>query len=242
MSRDFIKHYYLFNGNKKTRKIRHSLTMIPFAGTKFLFDRIVSLLGLIVLSPLILLISILIKLDSTGPILFKQKRTGKGGKEFYIYKFRTMVANNDVHDFSKGDEHTKLGTFLRKTSLDEIPQLFSILKGDMSFIGPRPWIPDYYKLMNKAERHRCDVRPGLTGLAQVMGRNNITIFDKIKYDLEYIKNYSLKQDIKIVFLTIYIVLKKCGSDAGKHTIKDELNALQTQSISVEEIKRKLEAK
>ena len=236
MSKDFIKHYYLFNGSKKTRKLFHRITMIPFAGSKYLFDRILALLGLIILSPLILIISILIKLDSTGPILFKQIRTGKKGKEFYVYKFRTMVVNNDVYDLSKEDEHTRLGTFLRKTSLDEIPQLISILKGDMSFIGPRPWIPDYYKFMNKTERHRCDVRPGLTGLAQVKGRNNITIFEKITYDLEYIKNYSLQQDIKIIFLTIITVLKKCGCDAGKNTINNEIEDLKKENTIHEELK------
>ena len=241
MSKDFINHYYLFNGNKKTRKLFHRITMIPFAYSKYAFDRILALFGLIILSPLILLISILIKLDSEGPVLFKQIRTGKKGKEFYVYKFRTMVASNDVHDFSKEDEHTRVGTFLRSTSLDEIPQLISILKGDMSFIGPRPWIPDYYKNMNKTERHRCDVRPGLTGLAQVKGRNNITIFEKIKYDLQYIKNYSLQQDIKIIFLTIVTVLKKCGSDAGKNTISNEIEDLKTENLLVEPLQEEFEA-
>ena len=176
-----------------------------------------------------LIIAILIKLDSKGPVLFKQIRTGKYGKNFNIYKFRTMVANNDVHDFSKADEHTKIGKFLRKTSLDEIPQLISIAVGNMSFIGPRPWIPDYYENMNETERHRCDVRPGLTGLAQVMGRNNISIHDKIKYDLEYIKNYSLKQDIKIIFLTIKVVFTSSGVDAGKGTIENEIKALKEKN-------------
>ena len=230
---------YIDHGKLKERTKKSRLLMLPFASLKYAFDRIVSLFGLIVLSPIILLISILIKLDSRGPILFKQIRTGKHGKEFYIYKFRTMISSNDVHDFTSEDKHTKLGTFLRRTSLDEIPQLISILKGDMSFIGPRPWIPDYYKKMTKTQRHRCDVRPGLTGLAQVKGRNNITIFDKINYDLEYIKNYSLRQDIKIIFLTIKTVLTKKGCDAGKNTIKNELDALQTQEIPMEEIEAKI---
>ena len=106
----------------------------------------------------------------------------------------------------------------------------------MSFIGPRPWITDYYENMNKRQKHRVDVTPGLTGLAQVNGRNNITIFKKINYDLEYIDNYGLYQDIKIVFLTIKIVLSKVGSDAGKNVIKTELNDLKTQEISLAEIK------
>lgn len=140
-----------------------------------------------------------------------------------------MVASNNVRDFSKKDEHTKVGNFLRKTSLDELPQLFNIFLGKMSFIGPRPWITDYYENMNKRQKHRVDVTPGLTGLAQVNGRNNITIIKKINYDLEYIDNYGLYQDIKIVFLTIKIVLSKVGSDAGKSTIKNELEDLKLQN-------------
>ena len=137
-----------------------------------------------------------------------------------------MVANNDVRDFSKADNHTKIGKILRKTSLDELPQLFSIAIGKMSFIGPRPWITDYYDNMNEKQRHRTDVRPGLTGLAQCMGRNNITIIDKINYDLEYIRNYSLVQDVKIIFLTIKCVFTGSGADAGKSTIENELDVLK----------------
>ena len=211
--------------NKKDRVLK-SINKKAFAGFKYIFDRFFALLGLILTFPLMLIISIAIKLDSKGPVLFKQVRTGKNGVNFNIYKFRTMVANNDVHDFSKGDQHTKVGKFLRKTSLDELPQLLSIVSGKMSFIGPRPWIPDYYENMNEIERHRYDVRPGLTGLAQAMGRNNLTIFNKINYDLEYIKNYSLIQDIKIVFLTIKSVISGSGADAGKYTIQLELKDLQ----------------
>ena len=176
-----------------------------------------------------IIIAIAIKIDSKGPVLFKQERTGKGGKNFHVLKFRTMVANNDVHDFSKKDQHTKVGKFLRKTSLDELPQLISIFIGKMSFIGPRPWIPDYYENMNEYQRHRCDVRPGLTGLAQCMGRNNITIFEKIEYDLQYIKNYSLHQDLKIIFLTIKCVFTGSGADAGKGTIENELKDLKKKN-------------
>lgn len=202
---------------------------------KRLFDIILSLLGLIVFIIPMIIIGIAIKIDSKGPVLFKQKRTGYKGKEFNLYKFRSMSVDNDVHDFSKKDQHTKVGNFLRKTSLDEIPQLFNILRGKMSFIGPRPWIPDYYNNMNERQRHRCDVLPGLTGLAQCLGRNTISIFEKINYDLEYVKNYSFKEDIKIVFLTIKTVLSKEGADAGKDTIQNELEDLKTQEINLEEI-------
>ncbi len=184
-----------------------------------------SFIGLILLSPLMLLISFAIKLDSKGPILFKQVRTGKNGKPFKLYKFRSMVVDNDVYDLSKKDAHTKVGSFLRKTSLDELPQLINILKGEMAFIGPRPWITDYYENMNEKERHRCDVLPGITGLAQAKGRNKLTIFEKINYDLEYIRDYSLYEDLKVIFLTIKTVLSKVGCDAGKDTIQNEINDL-----------------
>ncbi len=206
----------------KIRRIR----ILLFAGIKFLFDRLVSVIGLIAVLPLMLIIAIIIKLDSKGPVLFKQERTGRYGKKFTMCKFRTMAADNNVYDFKKSDNHTNIGKILRKTSLDELPQLFSIAIGQMSFIGPRPWIPEYYENMNSEQRHRCDVRPGLTGLAQVMGRNNITIFDKINYDLEYIKNYSLLQDIKIVFLTIKAVFTCDGADAGKGGIEKDISDLK----------------
>ena len=149
-----------------------------------------------------------------------------------------MAASNNVRDFTKADQHTKVGTFLRKTSLDELPQFFSILMGHMSFIGPRPWIPEYFENMNEEQRHRVDVTPGLTGLAQAKGRNSISIFDKINYDLEYIDNYGFIEDIKVVFLTIKTVLTKEGADAGKSTIQNELEDLKTSKIPVKEIKKK----
>lgn len=196
---------------------------------KMLFDFLIALLGIIITSPIMLIIAIAIKLDSKGPVLFKQKRTGKNGKVFNMYKFRSMAVDNDVHDFSKKDQHTKVGSFIRKTSLDELPQFFNILKFEMSFIGPRAWITDYYDLMNEEQRHRCDVLPGITGLAQANGRNNLTIFDKINYDLEYINNFSFMQDMKVIFLTVKTVLSKSGADAGKGTIQDELEALRKQN-------------
>lgn len=201
---------------------------------KRFIDFFIAVILLIIAFIPMLIISIAIKLDSKGPVFFKQERTGKDGKTFILYKFRTMVSDNDVHDFSKGDKHTKVGTFLRKTSLDELGQLINIFKGEMSFIGPRPWITDYYEFMNEKQRHRCDVTPGITGLAQVKGRNNITIIEKINYDLEYVKNFSLKEDIKIIFLTIKTVISKSGADAGKDVIERELNTLRG-NIEVNEV-------
>ena len=167
-----------------------------YSQVKRVIDFVTAFFGIIIFFPIMIIIAIAIKLDSNGPVIFSQERTGKYGKKFNVWKFRTMVANNDVRDFSKKDQHTKVGSFLRKTSLDELPQLFCILFGTMSFIGPRPWITDYYDNMNAEQRHRVDVTPGLSGLAQVKGRNNISIFKKIDYDLEYIDNYGLFEDIK----------------------------------------------
>lgn len=231
MKYSYVSEYVGLEGKKCKRSMTSKIFIVIFAGIKFIFDRCLAIFGLIVAFPLMLLLSIAIKVDSKGPILFKQIRTGKNGKKFYVYKFRTMVANNDVHDFSKADQHTKFGKILRATSLDELPQLISIAIGKMSFIGPRPWIPDYYENMTEEQRHRCDVRPGLTGLAQVKGRNNITIFEKINYDLEYIKNYSLLQDIKIIFWTIDAVVNGKGADAGKGTIQNELEDLKKHKMA-----------
>ncbi|MBR3319963.1 sugar transferase [Candidatus Saccharibacteria bacterium] len=191
-------------------------------------DIIFSLLGLIILSPVLLTIAILIRKNDGRPIIFKQLRTGYKGKEFYIYKFRTMSVNNNVRDLNTADEYTKLGSFLRNSSLDELPQLLNVLKGDMSFIGPRPWIPDYFKFMTPAERKRVLVHPGITGLAQSMGRNSLTVFEKIGYDLKYVKHYSPLADLIVIVKTVKIVLKKTAADAGKFVIRDDLKALNAQ--------------
>lgn len=196
---------------------------------KRIIDVIIALMGLIVLAPLMIIIGIAIKIDSKGPILFKQIRTGKNGKTFMLYKFRSMVSDNDVYEFKVEDKQTKVGKFLRKTSLDELPQLINILKLEVSLIGPRPWIVDYYEKMNDIQRHRCDVLPGITGLAQVKGRNDISIFEKINYDLEYVLNCSLMLDVKIIFLTVKAVISKKGVDAGKSTISNELTDLEKQN-------------
>ena len=202
MIENYIEKYMDINGKVTIRSITRRIRMIFFAGTKFLFDRLLAIIGLIVLFPLMLVISIIIKIDSKGPVLFKQVRTGKKGKNFTMYKFRTMSVNNDVHDFSKEDQHTRFGKILRKTSLDELPQLISIAAGKMSFIGPRPWIPDYYDNMNDIQRNRYVVRPGLTGLAQVNGRNFVKWDQRLAYDVEYVKNITFIGDLKIFMKAI----------------------------------------
>lgn len=126
MKENVLDFYIGLDGQMTERTIAQKLAVTIFAGIKFLFDRLMAIFGLIIASPLMLIIAIAIKIDSKGPVLFKQERTGKHGKNFYVYKFRTMSADNNVHDFSKADQHTKVGKILRKTSLDELPQLFSV--------------------------------------------------------------------------------------------------------------------
>ncbi len=196
---------------------------------KRIIDFLMALSILILFLMPMIIIAVAIIIDSKGPVIFKQDRTGKNGKIFKMYKFRSMVAENDVHNFKEKDKYTKVGKFIRSLSLDELPQIINILKGEMAFIGPRPWIPEYYENMNKEQRHRCDVLPGITGLAQVKGRNNLSIIEKINYDLEYVRNFSFKQDVKVFFLTIKAIFVKDGVNAGKETIKDELDILKTEN-------------
>lgn len=190
-------------------------------------DILISLIGVVFLLPLMLIIKILFVISGDkDTIIFKQARTGKNGKNFNLIKFRSMKINNDVRDFSKEDEFTKIGKFLRKTSLDELPQLINILKGEMSFIGPRPWIPEYYENMNEIQRKRVSVLPGITGLAQVSGRNSVSVIDKINYDLHYVRHFGLGQDIKVLYKTIATVFKKEHAYISKMGIKDEIEELK----------------
>ena len=197
-------------------------------------DIVISLIVFLIFIIPMIVVAFLIKLDSKGPVLFKQTRTGYKGKEFKLYKFRSMTANNNVLDFTHENQVTKIGRFIRNTSLDELPQIINVLKGDMSFIGPRHWIVEYYNLFTDEQKKRLDVKPGISGLAQVKGRNNISIIDKINYDLEYVDNCSFKEDLKIIFLTIKIVLKKVGNDIPKYGIKIELDELKKQKNIREE--------
>lgn len=201
-----------------------------YAFFRRLVDVLASSVLLVVLSPILIITSIAIKLDSEGPIIFKQERIGKDGKIFNIYKFRSMSANNNASDLSVPDKYTGIGKFIRKTSIDELPQLINIIKGDMTFIGPRPWTPMYYENMTEEQKHRYDVLPGITGLAQVNGRNCASVIDRINYDLEYVNNYNLKSDIDIVFKTFSVLLCKDGADGGKGTVSNDLELLKNQSI------------
>lgn len=205
---------------------------------KKLLDLILALILVILLSPLMIIIAIMIKIDSKGPVIFKQIRSGKNNKNFTLYKFRSMIYNNNLYDTSVEDQVTKIGRILRKTSLDELPQLFNILKGEMSFIGPRPWILDYAKYFTKHQMRRLEVLPGITGLAQCSGRNNLGIIERIDIDVEYVENMSLFLDIYIVLKTIKSVLKKEGFSNSKSAIHEELNILKNQTKSPNKRKNK----
>lgn len=219
--------YRLMPGEKITRlKI---MRYVSFGALKRSFDFVMASTLLLGLSPMFLIVAMGIKLDSPGPVFFRQKRTGKGGKEFNMYKFRSMAADNDVRDVSCEDKYTKFGKVLRRTSIDELPQLINIVRGQMSFIGPRPWVTEYWSNMNDEERMRAMVRPGITGLVAAKGRNGLSVFEKIEYDLEYVRNYSLRQDIKIVFLTMKTVAKGDEVNAGKSGIHNDIKELKKRN-------------
>lgn len=173
-------------------------------------DLILSLMALILLMPLMIIIGILVRINLGSPIIFKQKRPGKNEKIFTLYKFRTMTDKRDIDGNLLPDEYrlTKFGKFLRSTSLDELPELINIIKGDMAIVGPRPLLVEYLPYYTEEEKHRHDVRPGLTGLAQVNGRNAISWEEKLKYDTEYIKKISFYSDLKIIFKTIKKTIKR----------------------------------
>lgn len=188
-------------------------------------DAILSLISLILLSPLLLLISILVRIKLGKPILFTQKRPGLNEKIFTIYKFRTMTNEKDKTGKLLPDTKrlTKFGKFLRSTSLDELPELYNILKGDMSFVGPRPLRVEYLTLYNNEQRKRHLVRPGLSGLAQINGRNTINWEDKFAYDITYINSISCLQDLSIIINTILITLKRQGINQSKEETMKPFN-------------------
>ncbi|HAP6828718.1 TPA: sugar transferase [Enterococcus faecium] len=179
---------------------------------KRILDILLSGIALIVLSPIILIVGILVRIKLGSPIIFKQERPGKSEKIFSMYKFRTMTDERDHNGEYLPDEIrlTKFGKMLRATSLDELPELWNILKGDMSIVGPRPLLVEYLPLYSERQRKRHNVRPGLTGLAQVNGRNAISWQEKFEYDYLYIEDYSFTKDINIIWHTIKKVLKHDG--------------------------------
>lgn len=194
-----------------------------YPSVKRSLDIILAGLGLVVLLPLLIGLSFIIVLQMGSPVVFKQMRPGLHGKPFHMYKFRTMTNNKDELGNSLPDEQrlTRLGRFLRSTSLDELPELFNVLKGDMSLVGPRPLLIQYLDRYTLEQARRHEVKPGITGWAQVNGRNAITWEEKFALDVWYVDNWSLWLDMKIIFITLVKVFKREGiSAAGEATMTE----------------------
>lgn len=192
---------------------------------KRLLDLIISLAVLIVLSPLMLVIYVLILINLGGPAFFVQERVGKDNKVFKMIKFRTMKDSRDKDGnlLSDNERVTKFGSFLRSFSLDELPELINIIKGDMSLVGPRALLVQYLECYNDEQIRRHDVLPGLTGWAQINGRNSITWSEKFKLDVWYVDNWSLWLDIKIFFLTFWKVVKREGINQSETVTMEYFN-------------------
>lgn len=191
------------------------------------FDLLFSLIFIVTLLPVFLIISLIILLRMGHPVLFVQKRPGRNGRIFNIYKFRSMtkVKPDERTIYPDIQRITKLGSFLRRSSLDELPELFNVFIGDMSFVGPRPLLIEYLPLYNKDQARRHEVLPGITGWAQINGRNTITWEDKFRLDVYYVDHISLKLDVKILMLTVIKVLKS----EGINSTKDETMSMFTGS-------------
>ncbi len=185
-------------------------------------DFLVAFIGLLVLSPIFLFVMIALTIANNGKPFFFQKRPGKNEKIFSIIKFKTMNDKKDKEGnlLSDAERLTPIGAFVRKTSLDEIPQLINVLKGDMSMIGPRPLLVQYLPLYNDIHKRRHEVRPGITGWAQVNGRNLLLLSKKFDYDVWYVENLSFKLDVKIIILTIINILKSEDVGVGAEDMKD----------------------
>lgn len=190
---------------------------------KRMLDFLISLSAIVILSPIILITALLVRIKLGSPVIFCQKRPGKDEKIFSMYKFRSMTDGKDENGKLLPDEIrlTGFGKKLRATSLDELPELFNILKGDMSIVGPRPLLVDYLERYNESQKHRHDVRPGLTGLAQANGRNAISWEDKFAYDVEYVNHVTFWNDLKIIFLTIGSVVKRDGINSATSATMEE---------------------
>ncbi len=186
-------------------------------------DMILSGIAIIILSPILLIVAILVKTKLGSPVIFKQERPGLNERIFKMYKFRSMTDAKDENGELLPDEErlTSFGKKLRSTSLDELPELFNIFKGDMSIVGPRPLMVSYLPLYNEFQKHRHDVRPGLTGLAQISGRNLLSWKERFEKDISYVENISFTLDMKIIFNTVKSVIKRDGiSSNTSETMED----------------------
>ena len=190
---------------------------------KSLIDRLLAAIALLIFSPLLLIIALTIYIRMGGPVFFTQLRPGKDSRIFSFYKFRTMTDDRDFDGNLLPDEQrlTSFGQFLRKTSVDELPQLWNVLKGDMSLVGPRPLIVKYLDRYTPEQARRHEVKPGISGLVQIKGRNSISWEEKFKLDVWYVDNWSLWLDFKILFLTLYKVLQQEGINQEGYATSEE---------------------
>lgn len=194
---------------------------------KRIIEFLLALIGIILASPILLIVALLVKTKLGSPILFRQQRVGLNGEIFEMIKFRTMKDATDLEGNPLPDEErlTKFGQLLRKTSLDELPELWNVLKGDMSLVGPRPLLVEYLPLYSKEQMKRHDVRPGITGYAQVNGRNNISWTKKFELDVYYVENFSLWLDIKILFQTVAKVLGQADINQEGNVTMEKFNGM-----------------
>jgi len=200
---------------------------------KRLFDIITSAAGLIVISPLLMVLVVLVRLKLGSPILFCQQRPGLGGKGFVIYKFRTMTDQRDASENLLPDEQRlpAFGRFLRSTSFDELPELLNVLKGDMSIVGPRPLMMKYLGRYSPEQARRHEVKPGITGWAQINGRNAISWEDKFKLDVWYVDNWTLWLDMKIILKSIWMVITREGiTQQGRATMDEFMGTRQNDTV------------
>lgn len=197
-------------------------------------DILLSLIAIIILSPVFLVVAMLVKFKLGSPVIFKQDRPGLNEKIFTMYKFRTMTDERDEHGelLPDAERLTKFGKFLRSTSLDELPELFNIFKGDMSIVGPRPLLVQYLPLYNEHQRRRHEVRPGLTGLAQVNGRNAISWEEKFNYDVKYVNNVTFVNDLKIFFITIKKAIIREGINSETATTVEPFKGSKKEEMGL----------
>lgn len=207
---------------------------------KRIIDFFAALIGLIILSPIFIIVTIALYFSNQGKLFFFQSRPGKNERIFKIIKFKTMNDKKDADGnlLSDAERLTAIGSFVRKTSLDEIPQLINVLKGDMSLIGPRPMLPEYLPFYSKKHKKRHLVRPGITGLAQVKGRNTMKFSERFDNDVYYVENLSLILDIKILFLTVKSVLFKSSTIVNGQTVDDVDDLGISKNLSSNHFKKK----
>ncbi len=195
-------------------------------------DVLASAAGIAALSPALAATALVVRLSFGSPVLFRQRRPGRGGREFSIYKFRTMTDERgpDGELLPDAERLTRTGRLLRSLSVDELPELFCVLLGDMSLVGPRPLLPRYTRWFTPTERRRLDVRPGITGLAQISGRNQVSWDRRLQLDVDYVDNLGLREDLRILLLTALRVVRRDGLDADPTASMQDLDVERQQRV------------